>query len=118
MDTAIARAKADGIDPGRMTAADFPVPSGERLFRAARETLDLGRGFHVFAGFPVGRSDLADCRLAYCGVAANLGVLVDQATDGTRIVDVKDLGTDYARRTRGYTHRVAPTFHTHGPHAA
>src|SRR3546814_16103090 len=90
MDTAIARAKADGIDPGRMTAADFPVPSGERLFRAARETLDLGRGFHVFAGFPVDRYDLAACRVAYCGVAANLGALVDQATAGTGRIAPQD----------------------------
>src|SRR3546814_6567307 len=73
MDTAIARATARGTDPGRITAADFPIPSGERLFREARATLDLGRGFYVFAGFPVERYDHAACRLAYFGVAANLG---------------------------------------------
>src|SRR3546814_10837157 len=76
------------------------LPICERLFRAARETLDLGRGFHVFAGFPVDRYDLAACRVAYCGVAANLGALVDQATDGTRIVDVKDMGTDRSAERR------------------
>jgi len=111
-------ARARGLEAGRLTAADFPLPAAAAVLAAAYDDLENGRGFTVLRGFPLDRLDPDLAVLAFCGVAAHLGVITVQNAAGARVVDVVDKGIPYSATSRGYNSNKLLPFHTDGANFA
>lgn len=114
IDGAMGRARARGLAYWDVTRADFPLPETAPLLAAAFEDLECGPGFAVLSGFPIGRYSYDESLLAYGGLAAHLGRIVEQTHKGDRIIDVRDEGRPYDERTRGYWSHERLPFHTDG----
>jgi len=68
----------------------------------------------VIGGFPVDRYSRDENLIAYAGLSAHIGRIVDQSYAGAMIVDVKDQGVEYNALTRGYNTSARLLFHTDG----
>jgi len=98
----------------QITKSDFPLPLTAPLLQACAEDLEHGRGFSVLGKFPVQRYSYEDNLIAFAGLSAHLGRIVDQSYAGAMIVDVKDQGVAYDASTRGYNTTAPLLFHTDG----
>lgn len=114
IDTAIAAVKRAGLAFDRIRRTDFPLPLAAGLLQDCSDELALGRGFTVIGGFPVERYSYEDNLIAYAGISAHLGRIVDQSYAGAMVVDVKDKGLTYSAETRGYNTAAQLLFHTDG----
>ncbi len=114
IDDAMRGVRARGLAYWDIAKADFPLPEASVHLAAALEDLEGGRGFAVLSGFPVGRYSYEESLLAYAGLAAHLGRIVEQTHKGDRIIDVRDEGLPYDHRTRGYGSSERLPFHTDG----
>ena len=107
-------ALAKGLTFENVGVHDFPLKHGASLLKDVRDSLENGRGFAVIGGFPVERLAYQEALIAYAGLCANLGVLVDQSYAGAMKADVKDLGLAYGKDVRGYQSNSMLRFHTDG----
>ena len=92
--------------------ADFPLPKlGPRL-AALVDELENGRGFVLMRGLDRLGPDRRQLRDAYWGLAAHMGRVISQNSEGALIGEVRDRGLDYAdNNVRGHTTNAAL-----GPH--
>ena len=114
LEAGVRRAVAQGktfVDVGQ---ADFPLPHAAGLLRTVFDELENGRGFAVIGDFPVSRFSYDEALIAYAGLAAHLGTLVEQSYAGAMKVDVRDLGLAYGKDVRGYQSNAMLRFHTDG----
>ena len=82
-----------------------------RLQRLA-DDVRSGRGFAVIQGVPVHGLTEEQCAVLAVGMASHIGNVVSQGVDRSRVVHVRDDGTDPARPTaRSYQHRGQLGFH-------
>lgn len=114
IDRALSRARRAGVPFWALRPADFPLDETAALLRAAGRDLEDGPGFAVLGGFPVARYDEDDALLAYAGLSAHLGRIVDQSYAGAKIVHVRDEGAGYGKDSRGYRSNAALRFHSDG----
>ena len=108
------RAAARGktyVDVGK---ADFPLQRSAPLLRQVYDDLENGAGFSVIGNFPVDSFSYDEALIAYAGLSAHLGKLVDQSYAGAMRADVKDLGLAYGKDVRGYQSNAMLRFHTDG----
>ena len=107
-------ALAKGRTFAEIEVRDFPLQHAAALLNEVRDSLEDGRGFAVIGGFPVERLSYEEVLVAYAGLCAHLGVLVDQSYAGAMKADVKDLGLAYGKDVRGYQSSAMLRFHTDG----
>jgi RimJ/RimL family protein N-acetyltransferase len=98
---------------GRMTAADFPLPTlGPRLAELRAELLH-GRGFALLRRVPVERYSLVESAALFMGIGTHLGHARSQNAKGHVLGHVKDLGlSSKDPNVRIYQTRERQTFHT------
>lgn len=113
VEAATARAIASDLDPIRLTAADFPLPTlGRRLAALNRELL-FGRGFALLRGMPVERWSKREAATAFLGVGAHMGSARSQNGKGHVLGHVRDLGlSSDDPNVRVYQTHERQTFHT------
>jgi len=98
---------------GRMSAADFPLPTlGPRL-AALREELLHGHGMALVRRLPVERYSIVESAALFMGIGVHLGNARSQNAKGHVLGHVRDLGLSSADPTvRIYQTRERQTFHT------
>jgi Taurine catabolism dioxygenase TauD, TfdA family len=114
IDAAIGAARRAGLAFHQIRREDFLLPLTAPLLRACADDLEFGRGFSVIGGFPVERYSYDDNLIAYAGMSAHIGRIVDQSYAGAMVVDVKNKGLEYSAATRGYNTSAELLFHTDG----
>ncbi len=114
LEQSVRRATAKGLDYVGVSKADFPLPKTAALLGEVFDDLENGRGFSVIRGFPAERFTYEESLIAYAGLSAHLGKLVDQSYAGAMKADVKDLGLTYSKDVRGYQSNAMLRFHTDG----
>jgi hypothetical protein len=114
LEASVRAAVRAGKDFTAVTVADFPLPRSRDMLREVFRELEDGVGFAVVGNFPVERFSYDEALIGYAGLAAHLGVLVDQSYAGAMKVDVKDLGLAYGKDVRGYQSNAMLRFHTDG----
>jgi hypothetical protein len=98
---------------GRMTAADFPLPTLAPRLHALREELLHGRGFALLRRLPVERYSLAESAALFMGIGTHLGHARSQNAMGHVLGHVRDLGLSSSDpNVRIYQTRERQTFHT------
>jgi hypothetical protein len=107
-------AVAQGKTFAEITKTIFPLPQTARILREVFDELENGPGFAVIGGFPVDQFTYDEALIAYAGLSAHLGTLVDQSYAGAMKVDVADLGIAYGKDVRGYQSNAMLRFHTDG----
>ncbi|MEO8557648.1 MAG: TauD/TfdA family dioxygenase [Rhodospirillales bacterium] len=110
----VTEAQARGTPFWKLTPELFPLPSMRETMAQALHDLEKGKGFAVLSGFPVDEFDRDQILLAYAGISAHLGVIVEQTHKGDRIIDVVDIGLPYSEKQRGYSSNKLLPFHTDG----
>ena len=75
-------ALAKGLTFENVGVYDFPLKHAASLLEDVRDALENGKGFAVIGGFPVEQLSYQGVLLAYAGLCAHLGVLVDQSYAG------------------------------------
>ncbi|MDB5383612.1 MAG: Taurine catabolism dioxygenase TauD, TfdA family [Rhodospirillales bacterium] len=88
LDAALAGAR--GIDPPRLSAAQFAIPTLRPLLDAMAEELEQGTGIVRLSGLPTGRWDPAALKTVFWGICANLGTPLYQTAVGEVLAEVKD----------------------------
>ncbi len=98
---------------GRMTAADFPLPTLGPHLLALREELLHGRGFALLRRLPVERYSLVEAAALFTGIGAHVGRARSQNAMGHVLGHVRDLGMSSADpNVRIYQTKERQTFHT------
>jgi len=98
IDAALAAARSRGLGWETMTAADFPLPGLAPLFDDIREELENGSGLLMLRGIDPSRYTLDEARIAYAGIARQLGTLVFSNRGGEVMRDIRDVGRDVGQR--------------------
>jgi hypothetical protein len=105
--------EARGLDFLDLTRDDYPLPILSDRLRELRDVLDIGRGFWLMRGLPVGELTHRQAALAYWGIGLHMGTPVSQNARGHLLGHVTDEGLDMTHPgTRGYQTRVRLPFHT------
>jgi hypothetical protein len=113
VEAATARAIASGVDPIRLTAADFPLPSFSRRLAQLNQELLFGRGFALLSGMPVARWSKREAATAFLGIGAHMGSARSQNAKGHVLGHVRDLGlSSDDPNVRVYQTHERQTFHT------
>lgn len=81
-----------GRDMGRVTKADFDLPTAAQKLAAAAREVDQGRGFVLLKGLPVAQWGDALTAMVYWGMAHHLGVPGPQNPQGELLGHVTDYG--------------------------
>jgi hypothetical protein len=98
---------------GRMTAADFPLPTLAPRLHALRAELLHGRGFALLRRLPVERYSLVESAALFMGIGTHFGHARSQNAKGHVLGHVRDLGLSSTDPTvRIYQTRERQTFHT------
>jgi alpha-ketoglutarate-dependent taurine dioxygenase len=105
--------RARALEPEQIRRCDFDTPLLRQRFLDVGRTLERGRGFVIFRGFPLDELSDKDCKLLFWGLAMQLGVPVSQNRHLHLIAEVKDVGEKMGQATsRAYRSRGPLRFHT------
>lgn len=114
LETGAVNGVRNGLTLQEVTREKSSFPELAGLLEQLRYTLELGRGFVVFSGYPVGLHSYEENVLAFGLFAAQLGQLSAQTGKGARLIDVVDKGVPWDAEHRGYDSHAALNFHTDG----
>lgn len=104
---------ANEFPVGRMTAADFPLPTVGNKLAALRQELLRGRGFALLRGLPTPSYSEREAVTIFYGIGTHIGNARSQNAMGHVLGHVRDLGkTSDDPNVRVYQTKERQTFHT------
>jgi hypothetical protein len=110
------RIEKQGIDYLETGAADFVLPSFDRLSKELLQTLEGGLGFVLVRGFPVEAYDEQMITRMFLGLGIQLGTAEPQDAAGKRLHHVRDSGEQLEKKSdlRAYQTNRAINYHNDG----
>lgn len=91
---ALHRVEGSGRSLRQITAADFPVPTLNRVIASAMDEVIDGRGFVLIRGVPLDGLTAAQIELMYWGIGVHAGLPIHQKTEDDLLVYIRDQGVD------------------------
>ena len=116
MAAAARKAVTEAPSPQSVDRRHFRIPGAADFCCRLQEALELGSGFVVVAGLPLGDLTYDEQVALVLGLSDHVGRVVPQNYELQRIVDVCDEGIEYSHRSRGYRSNKHLPFHTDGAH--
>ncbi|MEM7405158.1 MAG: TauD/TfdA family dioxygenase [Pseudomonadota bacterium] len=93
-----------GLEVGRFTREEFPLPTLGPRIQTLVDEVERGRGVAMLRGVPVDRLDDAALRTLYWGFGVHAGNVISQNSKGQLLAEVSDRGNAYSNRnTRGFS---------------
>ncbi|MDX1514661.1 MAG: TauD/TfdA family dioxygenase, partial [Gammaproteobacteria bacterium] len=97
-----------GLEPCAFDKEAFSLPTLSKRLERILDELENGQGFVMLRGIPLDGLDDRAVRLLYSGIGAHLGTVITQNSQGERIGEVTDRGSEYATTgVRGHGSRAA-----------
>jgi len=110
---AVARDHCPRLEPSRLGAEQFPLPTLTALVERIRRELVDGPGVMLVDGFPVDHYASNELRAVWWCLGNHIGTPLSQSWRGDVMGDVRDIGTGIGGAAgRGYTSNAELSFHS------